>query len=66
MSHLSRFFSLRRLAALLLLGASMAAVSLTSDATSRETVVVRGASHAVMVSHPRDVATLIERAAEAR
>lgn len=34
-------------------------------AHSRQTVVVRGASHVVMVSHPVDVARLIERAAAA-
>jgi pimeloyl-ACP methyl ester carboxylesterase len=34
-------------------------------ATSRETVIVKGASHVVMVSNPRIVATLIERAAAA-
>jgi pimeloyl-ACP methyl ester carboxylesterase len=35
-------------------------------AKSRETVVVKGASHVVMVSHPETVATLIERAASTR
>lgn len=35
-------------------------------ANSRKTVVVKDASHAVMVSHPSDVAALIEQAAEAR
>jgi pimeloyl-ACP methyl ester carboxylesterase len=32
-------------------------------ANSRQTIVVRGASHVVMVSHPSTVASLIERAA---
>lgn len=32
-------------------------------AKARQTVVVKGASHVVMVSHPREVAALIERAA---
>lgn len=32
-------------------------------ARSRETIVVKGASHVVMVSHPQDVAQLIEKAA---
>ena len=32
-------------------------------AKARQTVVVKGASHVVMVSHPREVAELIERAA---
>lgn len=32
-------------------------------AHSKETVVVKGASHVVMVSHPKDVAQLIEKAA---
>ncbi len=35
-------------------------------ASSRETVVVKGASHVVMVSNPARVAALIERAATAR
>ena len=35
-------------------------------AKSRKTVVVNGASHVVMVSHPEAVAKLIERAADAR
>lgn len=35
-------------------------------AKSRETVVVKGASHVVMVSHPEAVAKLIERAATPR
>ena len=35
-------------------------------AHSKQTQVVRGASHVVMVSHPEPVAKLIERAAEAR
>jgi pimeloyl-ACP methyl ester carboxylesterase len=35
-------------------------------ANSRGTVVVRGASHALMVSHPKDVARVIEQAAESR
>jgi pimeloyl-ACP methyl ester carboxylesterase len=30
------------------------------------TVVIEGASHAVMVSHPTEIATLIEDAASAR
>ena len=34
-------------------------------ARSRDTVVVSGASHVVMVSHPDVVAKLIERAATA-
>jgi pimeloyl-ACP methyl ester carboxylesterase len=34
-------------------------------ARSKETVVVKGASHVVMVSHPREVAALIEKAAAA-
>ena len=34
-------------------------------AGARETVVVKGASHVVMVSHPAEVAQLIERAAKA-
>ncbi len=34
-------------------------------AAARETVVVKGASHVVMVSHPTQVAQLIERAAKA-
>ena len=34
-------------------------------AGSKETVVVKGASHVVMISHPDDVASLIERAARA-
>lgn len=34
-------------------------------ANSRETVTVRGASHVVMISHPKAVAALIERAANA-
>ena len=34
-------------------------------ASSKETVVVKGASHVVMVSHPRAVAKLIEHAAAA-
>jgi pimeloyl-ACP methyl ester carboxylesterase len=34
-------------------------------AGSKETVVVKGASHVVMVSHPKDVASLIEHAAAA-
>jgi pimeloyl-ACP methyl ester carboxylesterase len=32
-------------------------------AQSKQTVVVNGASHVVMVSHPREVAKLIETAA---
>jgi pimeloyl-ACP methyl ester carboxylesterase len=39
--------------------------SLAEQANSKETVVVKGASHVVMVSHPDAVATLIEKAAEA-
>jgi pimeloyl-ACP methyl ester carboxylesterase len=35
-------------------------------AKSRETVVVPGGSHAVMVARPRDVAKVIERAAQSR
>lgn len=35
-------------------------------AHSRKTVVVEGASHVVMVSHPAQVAALIERAALAK
>lgn len=35
-------------------------------ANSRKTVVVPGASHVVMISHPEAVATLIEEAAQAR
>lgn len=35
-------------------------------AHSRKTVVVKGASHVVMVSHPAEVASLIEQAAQAR
>ena len=34
-------------------------------AKSRETVEIQGASHVVMISHPADVAALIERAASA-
>lgn len=34
-------------------------------AHSRKTVVVKGASHVVMVSHPAEVAALIEQAAQA-
>ena len=34
-------------------------------AGSKETVVVSGASHVVMVSHPQEVAELIKRAAAA-
>ena len=34
-------------------------------AHSKQTVVVNGASHVVMVSHPREVAELIEKAATA-
>jgi pimeloyl-ACP methyl ester carboxylesterase len=34
-------------------------------AGAREAVEVRGASHVVMLSHPKDVAAMIERAAEA-
>lgn len=34
-------------------------------AAARETLVVKGASHVVMVSHPAEVAQLIERAAKA-
>jgi pimeloyl-ACP methyl ester carboxylesterase len=33
-------------------------------AKSRKTVVVKGASHVVMVSHPTEVAKLIEAAAK--
>lgn len=33
-------------------------------AGSKHTVVIKGASHVVMVSHPQDVATLIEEAAK--
>ena len=36
------------------------------DPLRRGTVLVRGASHAVMVSHPADVARVIEQAAESR
>ncbi|MFN6466277.1 MAG: alpha/beta fold hydrolase [Nostoc sp. DedVER02] len=39
--------------------------SLAKRANSKETVVVKGASHVVMVSHPDAVATLIKKAAEA-
>jgi len=35
-------------------------------ANSRKTVAVKGASHALMVSHPAEVAALIEQAAQAR
>lgn len=35
-------------------------------AKSRDTVVIPGGSHAVMVAHPRDVAKVIERAAQAQ
>jgi pimeloyl-ACP methyl ester carboxylesterase len=35
-------------------------------AHSRQTIVVKGASHVVMVSHPQTVATLIEKAADAK
>ncbi len=35
-------------------------------AQSRQTIVVKGASHVVMVSNPKTVATLIEKAAEAK
>lgn len=34
-------------------------------AKSKKTVVVKGASHVVMISHPKDVASLIEKAAKA-
>jgi pimeloyl-ACP methyl ester carboxylesterase len=34
-------------------------------ANSKETVTVKGASHVVMISHPKEVAALIERAAAA-
>jgi pimeloyl-ACP methyl ester carboxylesterase len=33
-------------------------------AKSKKTVVVKGASHVVMISHPKDVASLIEKAAK--
>ncbi len=39
---------------------------MAARAHSRQAVVVSGASHVVMVSHPVDVARLIERAALAR
>lgn len=39
---------------------------MAARAHSRQTVVVRGASHVVMVSHPVEVARLIERAATTR
>ena len=35
-------------------------------AHARKTVVIKGASHVVMVSHPAEVATLIEQAAQAK
>lgn len=35
-------------------------------AQSRKTVVIEGASHVLMVSHPADVASLIEQAAQAK
>jgi pimeloyl-ACP methyl ester carboxylesterase len=35
-------------------------------AKSRHTVVIDGASHVVMVSHPKEVAALIEEAAKAK
>jgi pimeloyl-ACP methyl ester carboxylesterase len=35
-------------------------------AKSKETVVVKGASHVVMVSHPKEVAKVIEDAAAAK
>jgi pimeloyl-ACP methyl ester carboxylesterase len=35
-------------------------------ANARETIEVKGASHVVMISHPREVAALIERAAQGR
>lgn len=42
-----------------------AAMAFMADrAKSRRTVVVKGASHAVMVSHPAEVAALIEEAAK--
>ena len=39
---------------------------MTGRANARRVVEVRGASHVVMVSHPREVAALIKEAAEAR
>lgn len=39
---------------------------MAARAHSRQTVVVKGASHVVMVSHPVEVARLIERAASTR
>ncbi|TPG46124.1 alpha/beta hydrolase [Rhodanobacter glycinis] len=43
-----------------------AQVFMAARAHSRKTVVVMGASHVVMVSHPAEVAALIERAAQAK
>ena len=43
-----------------------AAVSFMAElAQARKTVLVDGASHALMISHPQEVATLIEEAASA-
>jgi pimeloyl-ACP methyl ester carboxylesterase len=39
---------------------------MAARAHARKTVVVKGASHMVMVSHPAAVAALIEAAASAR
>lgn len=39
---------------------------MASRAKSRQTVVIKGASHVVMVSHAPEVAAMIERAATAR
>lgn len=45
---------------------SAAMAFMAERAKSRQTVVVKGASHVVMVSHAPEVASLIERAATAR
>ncbi|WP_445147241.1 alpha/beta fold hydrolase [Dyella sp. Tek66A03] len=39
---------------------------MATRAHSRQTVVIKGASHVVMVSHPEEVAALIEQAAQAK
>jgi len=44
-----------------------AALQFMADrANSRQTVVINGASHVVMTSHPKEVADLIEKAATAQ
>ncbi len=54
----------RPLAFALLCGVSGAA--LAEPAGAREAVEVKGASHVVMLSHPHEVAAMIERAAASR